>query len=212
VHVVVLRLGVALPEGLVEALGLCARRVWKPVGHRNHLAHAGLGQHAGHTQRVAVKRVELTFKADVLGGFDQQRQVVAKIAGQHGLRAALFDLDGVGQKVLDARHRVQLVADDLHVGALLGQLFSGFAQHRLAEAVILPDQVNAFERPVVLEHVHQGGHAHVGMRVKPKVPEAALLIGKGRFHRRVVQKQNTLGRLALVVLVDGVNQHCRGGR
>ena len=212
VHIVVLRLGKALPEGLVKALRISARRVRKPIRHRNHLTHAGLGQHAGHTQRVPIKSVELTFKTHFLGSFDQEREVIAEVAGQNRLRATLFDLDGVGQKVLDARHRVQLVADDLHVGPLLAQLLSGFAQHRLTKAVVLPDQVNAFERLVVLEHIHQRGHAHVGMRVKTKVPEAALFVGQGRLHRRVIEKQHPLGRLALVVLVDGVNQNRRGGR
>ena len=124
----------------------------------------------------------------------------------------MFDLDGIRQEVLHTRHRVQLVADDLHVGALQADLLFGFTQHRLTKAVVLPDQVNAFKRLVVLEHIHQSGHAHVGMRVKTKVPEAALFVGQGRLHRRVIEKQHPLGRLALVVLVDGVNQHRCGGR
>ena len=107
---------------------------------------------------------------------------------------------------------MQLVADDLHVGPLLAQLLSGFAQHRLTKAVVLPDQVNAFERLVVLEHIHQRGHSHVGMRVKAKVPEAAFLVGQRRLYRRVIEKQHALGRLPLIVFVDGVNQHGRRGR
>jgi hypothetical protein len=44
------------------------------------------------------------------------------------------------------QHRVQLVAHDLHVGSLRTQLAPRLAQHRLAEAVVLPDQVDRAER------------------------------------------------------------------
>ena len=73
---------------------------------------------------------------------------------------------------------MQLVADDLHVGPQRAELPPRLAQHRLAEAVVLADQVDALERLVVLQHLHQRGHAHVGMRVEAEVPEAAALVGE----------------------------------
>jgi hypothetical protein len=69
---------------------------------------------------------------------------------------------------------VQLVAHHGHIGALRGQLLFGLAQHGLAKAVVLADQVHAFERFVLTHHLHQRGHAHVGVGIKAEMPEAAL--------------------------------------
>jgi hypothetical protein len=121
-------------------------------------------------------------------------------------------LRGVGREVLHLAHRVQFVADDLHVGALHAELAARLAQHRLAEAVVLPDQVHALERGVVLHRVHQRGHAHVGMRVETEVPEAAALVGQHRVDRGVVEEDHAARRIALVVLVDGIEQRRGRGR
>jgi len=50
------------------------------------------------------------------------------------------------------------------------------------------------------------------MGVKAEMPEAALVVGQHRVYRRVIQEQHTLTRLALVVLVDRVDQARGGGR
>jgi hypothetical protein len=129
---------------------------------------------AGRAQGVAVEGVEAAVKAHLARGLHQQRQVVAPVAGDHRLRAAGLDLDGVGRKVLHAAHGVQLVAHDGHVGALRGQLLFGLAQHGLAKAVVLADQVHALERFVLTHHLHQRGHAHVGMGVKAESARSCI--------------------------------------
>jgi len=125
------------------------------------------------------------------------------------LRAAGLDLGSVGQKVFDAADRVQFFADDLHVRAQVFDLAARLAQHGLAKTVVLPDQVSGLDLFVVLEHLHERGHAHVGVGVKAEMPEAALVVGQHRIDRRVVQEQHALAGLALVVLVDRVDQHQR---
>jgi hypothetical protein len=65
---------------------------------------------------------------------------------------------------------------------------------------------------IVFHHVHQGSDAHVGMRVEAKMPEAASLVGQHRIDGRIVEEQHAPRRVALVVLVDGVDQRRRGGR
>src|SRR5690349_19689389 len=48
------------------------------------------------------------------------------------------------------------------------------------------------------------------MRVETKVPEAAQLVRERRVDRRVVEKQHSTLRVALVVLVERIDQRCRG--
>ena len=211
-HIVVLRLGKAFAERLVERLALRTRHIGQPVGHGHHLANARITHGGGRAQGVAVEGVEAAFVAHLAGGFHQQGQVIAPVAGDHRLRAAALDLDGVRRKVFDAAHRVQLVAHHRHVGALRGQLLLGLAQHGLAKAVVLANQVHALEGFVLAHHLHQRGHAHVGVGVKAEVPEAALFVGEDRVHRRVVQEQHAFAGFTLVVLVDGFDQHRSRGR
>jgi hypothetical protein len=85
------------------------------------------------------------------------------------------------------------------------------AQHRLAKAVVLADQIHALDGAVLFEHTHQGRHAHVGVRIEAEMPEAALFVGEDRIHRRVIQEHDAPLRLALVVLVDRLDQR-RGHR
>ena len=107
---------------------------------------------------------------------------------------------------------MQLFTRNANVRALQAELVFGLAQHALAKAVVLADQVHTFERLVVTNHLHERGHAHVGMGVKAKVPEAAFLVGERRVYCRIVQKQHAFAWLALVVFVDGVDQRRRRGR
>ena len=71
---------------------------------------------------------------------------------------------------------MQLIADDLHIGSLQAELLFRLAQHALPKAVVLADQVNAFQCLVVFEHLHQRGHAHVGVRVETEMPVAAFFV------------------------------------
>ena len=108
---------------------------------------------------------------------------------------------------------MQLLAGDADVRALLRQLLARLAQHALAKAVVLAQQIHRFERCVLAQHLHQRGQAHVGVGVKAEMPKAAFLIGQRRVYRRVVQKQHPARRVAGIVFLDGINQrgrHCRG--
>ena len=212
VDVIVLGLGKALAEGLVERFAVGGGHIGQPVGHRHHLADARVPNGGGCTQGVAVESVELAIEAGVLRCLHQQGQVIAPVAGDDGLRAAGLDLVGVGQKVLYPAHRMQLFSHHLHVGALGGQLLAGLAQHGLAEAVVLPDEVDLLQALVGLDGLHQRGHAHVGMGVEAEVPEAALLVGQGRVHRRIVQEQHPPRRVAFVVFADRIQQGRSGSR
>ena len=211
-HIVILRLGKACAERPVERLALRARHIGQPVGHGHHLAHTGIAYGSRGAQCVAIKGEKAAVKPHLTRGLHQQRQVVAPVAGDHGLRAAGLDLDGIGRKVFHAAHGVQLVAHHGHIGALRGQLLFGLAQHGLAKAVVLTDEVHAFERFVLTHHFHERGHAHVGVGIKAEMPEAAFLVGEDGIYRRVIEEQHALARLALVVFVDGLDQHRCGGR
>ena len=107
---------------------------------------------------------------------------------------------------------MQLVANDGHVGPLRGELAPRLTQHRLAKAVVLPDQVRTAHALVGAQHLHQRRHAHVGMGIEAEMPEAALFVGELGVDGRVVQKQHTPGTVTLVVLGNSVQQRCRRGR
>ena len=211
VNIIVRRIGVTHAKRSVERLALRRLHIGQPVGHGNHAADTRITNGRRCPERIAVKSVELAFKTDVPGGFDQQGQVVAEVACQHGIGPAGLDFGGIGRKVFHTLQRVQFVAHNLHVGPHITKLAFGLAQHGLAKAVVLPDQIHRFDRRIVFEHRHQRGHAHVGMGIKPKVPEAAFLIGENRIHRRIVKEQHAPAGLAFVVLVDGVDQRGSNG-
>ena len=211
-HIVVLRPGKALTEGLVEGAALGRGHIGQPVGHCQHLAHACIAQGRRGAQCIAVEGVETPFIACLARSLDEQHQIIAPVAGDHGLGTALLDLDRIGRKVLDAAHGVQLVAHDAHIGPLHAKLAPCFAQHGLAKAVVLPDQIGTVYGLVVLDDLHQRSHAHIGMGIEAEMPEAAALVGQRRVHGRIVQIQHTARRVSAVVLVDGVEKRRRCGR
>ena len=92
-----------------------------------------------------------------------------------------------------------------HIGALGCQLALGFAQHRLSKTVILADQVHVLQCLVLAHHVHERGHAHVGMGIKAEMPEAALLVGQTGFHGGIVQNSTRLaGSRSLCLLMASI--------
>ena len=64
-----------------------------------------------------------------------------------------------------------IVTHDLHVRPQQAQLAPGIARHRLTKAVVLPENIDAAQGLIVLEHRHQRSHAHIGVGIKPKVPK-----------------------------------------
>ena len=92
-------------------------------------------------------------------------------------------------------------------GRLRARYLARRLRHRLAEGVVLVDQVHVLDLLAVLGHV--GGqrlHLHVAVGVEAEMPEAALRVGEVRVHRGVVQVQDLLAGVALVVLVHRVDQ------
>jgi hypothetical protein len=78
--------------------------------------------------------------------------------------------------------------------------------------VVLVQQVDLLDVLLVL---HEGGHRfhlHRRVGVEAEVPEAALAVGQIGVDRRLVQEDHFLARVALVVLVDRIDQRERDRR
>ena len=132
--------------------------------------------------------------------------VGAPIAGDHGIGARGVDLGGIGCEVLDLADRMQLVADDLDIRALLAEEFHRRGRHSFAEGVILTDDVDLADRLVRGDDVGQCIHLDVGIGVETEMPEIAFLVGQRRIDCRVVQEQHALVGIAPVVLDDRVGE------
>ena len=121
---IVAELVVLAGEALLERrrVGIELRqRVVVIFAHLLDDADAVLADGARRAQRAAVVGVPVHLEPGVLAGLDQQQHVVAPVAGDHRVRARGLDLGDVRREVLHLLQRVQLVADDLDVGALLGE-------------------------------------------------------------------------------------------
>ena len=80
--------------------------------------------------------------------------------------------------------RNQFVADHLHVGSQLGEIVLHLALHRLAEQIVLVDQIDLGRVLWQGADHHLGFHA--GVQVEAEMPEAALLVGQLRRHRAAI--------------------------
>jgi hypothetical protein len=122
-----------------------------------------------------------------------------------GVGARGLDLGDVRREVAHLRERVQVLADDLHVGRLRRRLLLGELGDLVAVRVVLVQQVHLLDVRLVL---HEGGHRlhlHRRVGVEAEVPVAALAVGEVGVDRRVVEVDDFLARVALVVLVDRVD-------
>ena len=177
-----------------------------PLGHRAHAAHARLADRGHRAQAVAVERVERNVETCIAGRAHQKRQVVAPVAGDHGVGARRLNLGGVRRKVANPAQRMKLVADDLHARAALRQQVACRARHLAPEAVILVDQVDALRARIGRQHLHQRRHPHLRVRVEAEMPWAATLVGQHRINRRVIEEHLPFAGIALVVAVDRIDQ------
>ena len=197
-----------LEKALVKRLARCTRGIGHPLGYCHHTIHTRLANGCRCSQGIAVEGVELALKAPIACRLDEQREVIAPVARDHRLCAAGLDLGDVGQKVLDLADGMQIFTDHLDIAAFGLQLAARLTHHCTAKAVVLTDQVDRAHLLIRTQHLHERGHAHISVRIKTEVPEAAAVIGQGRFDRSVVQKQDSTQRVAFVVLVDGLDQCC----
>ena len=194
-----------------EFFGLVRHDVAVPLGDLLHLAFTRVADRRQRAEAAAVVGIERRGEAGVLGRLDQQRHVVAPVAGDDGVGVGLLHLRDVRSEILHLRERVQVVAHDLDVRALSCKVFLRRARHGLAERVVLVDQVHVLDLGVL---GHVGGqrlHLHVAVGIPAEVPEAALGVVEIRIHRGVVEVHDGLARIAFVVLVHGVDQGAGNG-
>ena len=101
---------------------------------------------------------------------------------------------------------MQGVADDLDIRSLFLQHRQGDISNRMTEDIVLIDQIDLFYGFFCLDIIGNGGHLHSDMGIEAEVPEAALFVGKGRCHRRIIKIDHQIIRIAFIVLVDGIDQ------
>ena len=177
-----------------------------PLGDRAHAADSGLADGRGRAEAVAVEGVEVRGQPGFPRGSNQERQVVAPIAGNHRVGTARLDLFHIGREVPDPTDRVQLFAHDgglrksrgHHAARVLGDL--------PAEAVVLVQEVDASHRAILGQRFHQRRHPHLDVRIEAEVPRAAALVRQRRIDGRVVQEERALMRVSLVVPVHRVDE------
>ncbi len=204
--------GILFVEVEGEFLGVLGRHVHVPFGELQHLAFARGAHGLRRAEAAGVVGDEACVQLGVLGGLDQQREVVAPVAGDHGVGAGGLDLGDVGREILDAADRMQVVADDLHVLAFLRQHFLGVLRHLVAVGIVLADDENLLHLLVTLQEVGDRLHLHFAVGIEAEVPEAAFLVGQRRVDGGVVEEEHGLVGIARVPLVDRVDQRVRRAR
>ena len=183
-----------------------------PVAHEPDLVFARGSHRGGHASGAGIVGVEVGVESGVLGCLDQQREVAAPVAGDDGVRARGLHFGNVGREVLHLRERVQVLADDLDVGALLAEVVLGRLGHGVAERVVLVEEVDVLDLRVLGQERGQRLHLHVRVRVEAEMPEVALAVGQVGVDRGVIQVNDFLSGIALVVLGHGVGQRQRDRR
>ena len=73
----------------------------------------------------------------------------------------------------------------------------------------MTQHIDVFDRLVVLHVIGQRFELHVHARIKAEMPRRAFAVGVVRINRRVIQEDNLFARIALVVLIDRIDQHTR---
>ena len=72
--------------------------------------------------------------------------------------------------------------------------------------VVLVEQKDLLDLGHVLDEGGHGFHLHGGVRVEAEMPVAAFAVGEIGVHRRVVEENDFLARVAFIVFVDSVKQ------
>ena len=161
---------------------------------------------------ACVVGVPAHLEAGVSRGLQQQCEVLAPVAGDHGVGARRLDLRNVRREVGDLQQRVLFVADDLDVRTLFFQHRTRRGAHGFAERIILIDEVQLLDGGNALHVVGEGFHLDVGIRVPAEVRKAALVVGEDGVDRGVVEVEHFLAGVAFVVLGDEVTQRAGHGR
>ena len=175
-----------LLERLVELGTLSAGYIGHPLGNSQDLANTRITHCGRCTQSIAIEGVKLAFIAYIFGGLHQEAQVIPPITSDHSLGTGRFDFGGIRQKIFDSAHGVQFITCYLNVWPKFFKLQFGFSQDRLAKAVILPNQIHRLQFCILLQHLHQGCHAHVCVRIKSEMPKIAFFLCERRIDSGVV--------------------------
>ncbi|SAK87570.1 hypothetical protein AWB82_06025 [Caballeronia glebae] len=173
-----------------------------PVRHGDHARDAGIAQGGRRAQTVAVEREEFRVEPLLARRFHEERQIVAPVAGDHGIRPARPNLGDVRRKILHAADRMKLVARDRDIRAPFPERALRLAAHVVAEAVILIEQIDLLHRAIGFQRVGERVHAHAGVRVEAEMPEAARVVGERGVVSGIVEKQHATIGFARVLLVD----------
>ena len=145
-------------------------------------------------------------QARVLGGFDQQAQVRAPIAGDHGVRTRGLDFGNVGREISHLGERMQVFTDDLNVGAFACQIGLRKFGDLHAMGVVLTNDVDLLDVLLVFHVGGHGLHLHGRVRVQAEVPKAAFAVGQVWVDRGVIDEHHFFARVACIVLFDGIHQ------
>ena len=158
----------------------CTPDVGVPPRHRVDCAHASLANGCRRTEGIAIEGAELESSAEPAHGLDQEREVIAPVAGEDRLRSTGLNLGGIGQEVLDAPQRMQFIADVVDVGSLHRQQRKRLPIDLLAEAVALPHQMQLRQCRIAAHDLRQRRQAHIGMGIEAIVPGTARVPRPGR--------------------------------
>ena len=183
-----------------------------PLRHRHHTTNARLAHRRRRTQRIAVEGEEARLQPRIARGLDQQRQIIAPVAGNDRIRARGRDTRDVRRKILHLADRMQHLANNGHIRPLLAQLLTRRLRHLATECVVLPNQIDLLDRLVRSDHLGQRMHAHIGRGIKAEMPEAAGFVGQRRIDSGVVQVQHTRLWMPLVVARNRRRQRSRSCR
>ncbi len=156
--------------------------------------------------------VPVDLQAGISRSLQQQRDVLAPVAGDDAVGARRLDLRDIGREVGDLEQRMQLVADDLNISAFGFEHGARLRAHRLTKRIVLIDQVHFLDARRGLHVVGQRLHLDVGARVPAEMIEAALLVGEDRIDGSIVEVQDFFARIAFVVFGDEVGQRAGDGR
>ena len=156
--------------------------------------------------------VPVGLQAGVGRRLQQQREVLAPIAGDDAVGARGLDLGDIGRKIGDLEQRMHFVADDFDVRPLLFQHGPRRCSHRLAERIVLIDQINLLDVRPAFHEGRQRGHLDVGIGVPAKMPKGAFVVGQNWIDRGVIEIKHLLAGIAVVVLRHPVRQAPRDRR
>jgi len=167
---------------LLEFVGKCFRFIILdiriPYAHDLQVIDTIFLDGSGSTKAGTINGVNRDVQIGILQGFDQQRRSLPQLASENGIGTGGFDLGGIAGKILDLAEWMQVIANDLDVGATVRDDAFGCCRCLLSESVVLVDQIDRFDVLVLDQLTGDRFDFHVDVRIEAKMPEIALGIGQ----------------------------------